>query len=328
MTKQTIVGKQKQSIPSRLVHSEVFGLLVALIAMILMFSLINHNYFSVRNLRTVLTGASLIGLICVGESLLLIGGGMDLSPGSTAAFAGIISALLLKAGLPFPVVMVAIVLLGAFIGMFNAFFITKLKINAFIATLATQSIVRGLCYILSGGESLLITDTAFLSMGTFKIIGDITFPIFFMLLMFVVFYIVMTRTRFGRNVYTVGGNPVAARLAGISTTKVTFSLFIIMGVLASVGGAILASRMNTGQPQACIGLEFDGITAAILGGVAMSGGVGMLTGSFVGLLILQGFNTGLTFVNVQSFWQYVARGGLMLLALSFDYMRSQKRRKA
>ncbi len=322
------MDKRKQSIPARLVHSEVFGLLVALIAMVVLFSSINPNYFTVRNLRTVLTGASLIGLVCVGESLLLIGGYMDLSPGSTAAFAGIIAAMLLKAGLPFLLVMVAIVLLGAFIGIFNAFFITKLKINAFIATLATQSIVRGFCYILSGGESLLITNPAFLKMGTLNVFWDIPFPIFFMVMVFIVFYIVMTRTRFGRNVYTVGGNPVAARLTGISTTRVTFALFIIMGVLAAVGGAILAARMNTGQPQACIGLEFDGITAAILGGVAMSGGVGMLTGSFVGLLILQGFSTGLTIVNVQSFWQYVAKGGLMLLALSFDYLRSQQRRRA
>ena len=322
------MDKRKQSILARLIHSEVFGLLVALVAMVIMFSSLNRNYFSVRNLRTVLTGASLIGLICVGESLLLMGGRMDLSPGSTAAFAGIVAALLLKAGLPFAAVMVLVVLLGAFIGVFNAFFITMLKINAFIATLATQSIVRGFCYILSGGESLLITDPSFLKMGTLSVIGDISFPIFFMVLMFIVFYIVMTRTRFGRNVYTVGGNPVAARLAGISTTRVTYSLFIIMGVLAALGGAILAARMNTGQPQACQGLEFDGITAAILGGVAMSGGVGSLGGSFVGLLILQGFNTGLTIVNVQSFWQYVARGGLMLLALSFDFLRSQKRRKA
>ena len=322
------MDRKKQSIPARLIHSEVFGLLVALVAMVILFSSLNRNYFSVRNLRTVLTGASLIGLICVGESLLLIGGRMDLSPGSTAAFAGIVAALLLRAGLSFEVVMLMVILLGAFIGVFNAFFITALKINAFIATLATQSIVRGLCYILSGGESLLITDAPFLKMGTLSVIGDISFPIFFMILVFVVFYVVMTRTRFGRNVYTVGGNPVAARLAGISTTRVTYSLFIIMGVLAAVGGAILAARMNTGQPQACQGLEFDGITAAILGGVAMSGGVGSLGGSFVGLLILQGFNTGLTIVNVQSFWQYVARGGLMLLALSFDYLRSQKRRQA
>ena len=322
------MNKAKKNIFSQFIHSETFGLLVALVAMVVLFSSLNKNYFSVRNLRTVLTGASLIGLICVGESLLLIGGFMDLSPGSTAAFAGIVAAMLLKAGLPFGTVMVATVLLGVFIGSFNAFFITRLKINAFIATLATQSIVRGFGYILSGGESLLITDASFLKMGTMNVFGWIPFPIFFMVLIFIVFFVIMTRTRFGRNIYTVGGNAVAARLAGISTTKVTYSLFIIMSVLASVGGVILAARMNTGQPQACVGLEFDGITAAILGGVAMSGGVGSLVGSFVGLLILQGFNTGLTIVNVQSFWQYVARGGLMLLALSFDYLRLQRRRKA
>ena len=118
---------------------------------------------------------------------------------------------------------------------------------------------------------------------------------------------------------------MAARLAGISTKATAYALFINMSVLASLGGAILASRMNTGQPQACVGLEFDGITAAILGGVAMSGGKGSLLGAFIGLLILQGFNTGLTIVNVQSFWQYVAKGALLLLALSFDYFRSKRR---
>lgn len=317
---------KNRSFIGKIVHSEVFGLLIALLAMVIMFSLINKNYFSVRNLRTILTGASLTGLICVGESMLLIGGLMDLSPGSTAAFSGVVAAILLRAGTPFPLVVVAVILLGALIGTFNAFFITKLKISAFIVTLASQSIIRGFCYIISGGESILITNKAFLNMGTGNI-GFIPFPIFFMVLIFVIAYIVMTKTRFGRNVYTVGGNPVAARLAGISTTRTTFSLFIIMGILAAVGGMILASRMNTGQPQACIGLEFEGITAAILGGIAMSGGLGSLVGAFVGLLILQGFNTGLTIVNVQSFWQYVARGGLMLLALSFDYIRSKRRTK-
>ena len=150
------MDKRKQSIPMRLIHSEIFGLLIALVAMIIMFSSINKNYFSIRNLRTVLTGASLIGLICVGESLLLIGGRMDLSPGSTAAFAGIVAALLLREGMHMATVMALVVVLGTLIGVFNAFFITALKINAFIATLATQSIVRGFGYILSGGESLRV----------------------------------------------------------------------------------------------------------------------------------------------------------------------------
>lgn len=305
--------------------SENFGLIVALVAMIVMFSAINENYFSDRNFRNILTAASLTGLIAVGESMLLIGGLLDLSPGSTAAFSGVVAAMLLAAGVPTPITILCVILVGVFIGAFNAFFTTQLKISPFIVTFAAQSIIRGFCYIISGGESILITDSSFLSLGTMNVLG-VPFPVLFMLLIFIIFYIVLTRTNFGRNVYIVGGNNVAARLAGISTKATTYILFIIMGVLAASGGTILAARMNTGQPQACTGLEFDGITAAILGGVAMSGGFGSLVGTFLGLLILQGFNNGLILLNVQSFWQMVAKGGLLLLALSFDYFRSKSRK--
>lgn len=305
----------------RIVFSDNFGLIVALIVIVALFSLINKNYFSLRNLRGVFTSGALSGLIAVGEALLLIAGLMDLSPGSTAALSGVVAAIMLRAGLSVGVTLLALLVLGAFIGVFNAFFVTELKISPFIVTLAAQEIIRGFCYIISNGESILISNPFFLSLGTAKLLG-IPFPIFFMVLIFIIFYIVLTRMRFGRNVYTVGGNPVGARLAGISTKGTTYALFVIMSVLASLGGAILAARMNTGQPQACQGLEFDGITAAILGGVAMSGGFGSLSGTFIGLLILQSFNVGLTIVNVQSFWQYVAKGALLLLALSFDYFRS------
>ncbi len=305
-------------------HLDSVGLIFALIVVVALFSFINPNYFTWRNLRNVFMAASLTGLICVGEAMLLIGGMMDLSPGSTAAFAGVAAALLLRRGMPVGAVLLVVIVLGVVVGLFNSFFINQLKISAFIVTLAAQSIIRGFCYIVSGGESILITDSFFLSLGTRTILG-IPFPILFMVLVFIGFYVILTKTRFGRNIYSVGGNATASRLAGISTKATTCALFVIMSVLASVGGAILAARMNTGQPQACSGLEFDGITAAILGGVAMSGGQGSLLGAFFGLLILQGFNTGLTIVNVQSFWQYVAKGGLLLLALSFDYLRSKKR---
>lgn len=325
-TNTSAVKIGKPNLIRRIFSSDRFGLFIALIFIIAMFSLINKNYFSAKNLLNVLMSGSLSGLVCIGESLLLIGGLMDLSPGSIAAFSGVMAAMLLAAGLPFWLVILMVVLFGVVVGCFNAFFVTQLKINAFIVTLATQSIVRGFCYIISNkGESTLIRDKTFLSMGTTDLFGIIPFPIFFMVLMFIVFYIVLTKTRFGRNVYTVGGNPIAARLVGISTKKTTYMLFIIMGVLGALGGAILAARMNTGQPQACQGLEFSGITAAILGGIAMSGGKGSLAGSFIGLLILQSFNTGLTVINVQSFWQYVANGSLLLVALSFDFLRSRKK---
>lgn len=329
----TDINKKRSSILSlklkQMTKSDSIGLIIALFAIMLFFSTMNKNYFTDRNLINILTSASLTGLICVGEAMLLIGGYMDLSPGATAAFAGVAGATLMKAGFSAPVTILIVISVGVLIGCCNAFFITQLKINAFIATLGMQSIIRGFAFIISNGEGVLITNSFFLKMGTFRIFGSrfLTFPTFLMLLVFIVFSIVLKKTRFGREIYIVGGNPTAARLSGISIKKTTYKLFIIMSVLASIGGMVLAARMNTGQPQACVGLEFDGITAAILGGIALSGGIGSIFGAFIGLFILQGFNNGLIMLNVQSFWQNVAKGVLLLLALSFDYLRSRKRTK-
>ena len=313
-----------------ILRSESISLVLAFVVIVAVFSILNKNYFTSRNLISVLTSASLTGLITVGEALLLIGNHMDLSVGSTAAFSGVMAALLLQQGLPAGVTILTVVAAGEVLGAVIAFCVTQLKMSSFIATVAMQSIMRGFAFIISNGEGVLITNSTFLKMGNFKFFGlsFLTFPIFFMLLVFVLFGIILKRTRFGREIYIVGGNPVAARLAGISIKFTTYMLFIIMNVLTAIGGMILAARMNTGQPQACVGLEFDGITAAILGGVSNQGGVGSIFGAFLGLAILQGFNNGLIMLNVQSFWQNVAKGALLLLALTFDYIRQKNRQKA
>lgn len=329
------MNNRKESFASRLADSfkrfsksESLTLLIAFIIMVAVFSFSNKNYFTARNLVNVLISASLTGLVCIGESMLLIGGMMDLSAGATAAFSGVAAGLLLQAGVPMPVTFIIVLLCGALIGCCNSFFITKLKINAFIVTLALQSVIRGFGYIISDGKGIMVADPTFLKMGTAKLFNSslLSFPILMLLLFFVIFNIVLTKTRFGREIYIVGDNPNAARLAGISIERTTSKLFIIMGMLSAFGGMILAARMNAAQPQACNNLEFDGITAAILGGIAMSGGYGTLGGAFIGLFILQGFNNGLIMMNVQSFWQNVAKGVLLLLALSFDYIRSVRRR--
>jgi len=330
MTKQnSSAARVNGFVLEKIVKADSFGLVIALFVIIGFFSSLNPNYFSDRNFVNILTAASLTGLICVGESMLIIGGYLDLSAGSMAAFAGIASSLLMRAGTSAPVTILTVILVGVLVGCVNAFFITQLRINAFITTLAMQSILRGFAYIISNGEGVLITNQAFLRLGTYRFFGlrYLSLPIVFMLLVFLIFGIVMNKMRFGREVYVVGGNSAAARLAGISTKATAYKLFIIMGVLASAGGMILAARMNTGQPQACIGLEFDGITAAILGGVALSGGIGSIFSSFIGLFILQCFNNGLVMLNVQQFWQNVAKGSLLLVALSFDYLRSRKKIK-
>ena len=151
-------------------------------------------------------------------------------------------------------------------------------------------------------------------------------PVIVFIVLFIVFAIVLSNTRFGRNVYMVGGNAVAARLAGINAQKLRAKLYMMTSAFAALGGCLMAARMSSGQPTSSIGLEFDAVTAVVLGGVAMAGGVGTLGGALIGLLIMQGFNNGLMMLNVPSFWQTVSRGLLLVAALSFDYVRNLKRK--
>ncbi|MGL5854513.1 MAG: ABC transporter permease [Cetobacterium sp.] len=306
--------------------NEKLGLIIALFIMILIFGKMNENYISNINFINILVGASLTGLIAVGESYLIIGGLVDLSPGSTVAFTSILSAYLLSKGFNFYFTVIIVLFSGVLIGLFNSFFINKVKLEPFIATLASMSIVRGLAFITSDGKPIFIKDSLFIALGKNRLFG-IPLSVVILLIVFIIFIVILNKTVFGRNIYIIGGNKKAARLAGINPQQMVSQLYIIIGFLSALGGILLASRMRSGQPAAGVGLEFDAITAAVLGGVAFSGGVGTLTGVFLGLMILQGFNSGLIMLNVPSFWQYIARGMLLLIALSFDYIRNKQREK-
>ncbi|MEQ6358785.1 ABC transporter permease [Thermoanaerobacter thermohydrosulfuricus] len=308
------------------IPTDSFGLIIALIVIVTIFSLLNPNYFTMVNLRNILVAASVTGLVAIAETYLIIGLLIDLSVGSVVAFASVFTALLLQRGYDFPLTIIIVLTSGILVGLVNAAAINKVKLEPFIATLATMSIIRGLAYIISDGLPIYIMDNAVLTFGNGTIVG-IPIAVLILVLAFIVFGIVLAQTRFGRNIYIIGGNREAARLAGLNPERMTIILYIISGVLSSLGGIILAARMNSGQPAAAVGLEFDAITAAVLGGTAFSGGVGSIFGTVLGLFILQGFNTGLIMVNVPVFWQYVARGLLLLTALTIDYIRKVNREK-
>ena len=301
-------------------------LLIALIGVFILFTILNKNFLSITNVVNILVAASLVGMVAIGHTYLIIAKQNDLSPGSLAALSGVVVALLLQAGLPIPVAILITLCVGAVVGLFNSWMVNFIKIEAFIATLVTQMIVRGAAYIICDGKPVSISNQAFNDIGKVRLIG-IPVSVWVMIICLVVFGFILAKTRFGRSVYAIGGSTEAARLAGLNPKRIITTCFIMIGVLTSLGGIIFAARMNAGQPAANVNLEFDAITAVVLGGVSFAGGVGDMGGTVLGILLIQSFNTGLTMVNVSSFWQYVARGALLLFALTSDFIRKQRREK-
>ena len=302
-------------------------LIIALVAVIVVFTILNPNYFSSTNFTNILTAAALVGLVAVGHTYLIIELQNDLCPGSLCAFIGVLSTIMvtnwgLSIWIALPLCMIA----GGLVGAFNAFMVNKIHLEAFIATLVTQAIVRGFAYIICDGKPVAVADQAFIWLGKARVLG-LPVSVWIMIVAFIIFGFILAKTRFGRSVYAVGGNQQAARLAGLNPQRIFTISFIMMGVMCALGGVIYVARMQSGQPSANVNLEFDAITAVVLGGVSFSGGVGNMFGTVLGVLLIQSFNTGLTMMGVSSFWQYVARGVLLLAALTIDYVRKTNSEK-
>jgi ribose transport system permease protein len=319
----------KAGIAKRIVNGigeDKLVLSAAIVVVFVLFTSLNRNFLSMQNMINLLVAASLVGMVAVGHTYLIIAGQNDLSPGSLAAFSGVLVALLLNWGMPLPVAIPLTLCSGVVVGLFNAWMVNKIKLEAFIATLVTQAIVRGFAYIICNGKPVAISNKSFILLGKLRVL-NIPLAVWCMILSFVIFGFILSKTKFGRSIYAIGGSTEAARLAGLNPQRMNTLCFIIIGLLTSLGGIIFSARMNSGQPSANINLEFDAITAVILGGVSFLGGVGSMGGTVLGVILIQAFNTGLIMVNVPSFWQYVARGALLLFALASDYIRKERREK-
>lgn len=315
--------KEKKGIK---ISGDKLTMLVAIVVVFALFTGLNRNFLSMANIVNILVAASLVGLVAIGHTYLIIAAQNDLSPGSLAAFSGVLAALLAELHVPLVGVIVITIISGALVGVFNAFMVNKIRLDPFIATLVTQSVIRGFAYIICGGKPVSISNKAFLEIGKARALG-LPVSVWIMIICIIIFGLILAKTKFGRSIYAIGGNKTAARLAGLNPERIILICFIMMGILCAIGGIIFSSRMNSGQPAANVNLEFDAITAVILGGVSFAGGVGNMGGTILGIILIQSFNTGLTMVNVPSFWQYVAKGALLLFALTTDYIRKQRREK-
>lgn len=305
-------------------------LILALICVTGVFSILNANYLTYTNLINILVSSTNIGLTAIGITFLIMTGGNDLSAGSVAAFAGVFVAWALKeTNLPWPVLCVAAVGIAAIAGLLNALMVTKLNIVPFIATLASQSVWRGFAYLICDGKPVSVADKGFMEFGKGRLGGDsgIPYAVVLMLVLFIIFAYILSKTKFGRSIFAIGGNAEAARLAGINANRIKTICYIMTSMFAALAGIILAARMNSGQPAANPNLHFDAITAANLGGVSMVGGIGSIPSVLLGVLLVQAFNSGLNMVGVSSYWQYVARGMLLFTSLAIDFYRQRARLK-
>lgn len=296
------------------------GPLLGLLLLAIALTLLSDRFFTVNNLLNVARQISINAIISVGMTLVILTGGIDLSVGSIVALTGSVTAGLLVGGYPIlPAIFIGMAV-GAFLGLCNGLLITRAGIPPFIATLGTMTVARGLTLVYTDGRPITGMEEAFRFLGGGYIAG-IPVPVVIMLLLFAVAYVMLKKTRLGRYIYAIGGNEEAARLSGINTKKIVLSVYVLGGLLAGISGIIMASRLNSAQPTAGVSFELDAIAAVVLGGTSLSGGVGTIGGTLIGAFIIGVLDNGLNLLNVSSFYQQIAKGLVILLAVFLDKKR-------
>jgi ribose/xylose/arabinose/galactoside ABC-type transport system permease subunit len=301
-----------------------FGIAFALILEIALFSFLSPYFFTSENILNVSLQVSITAIIAVGMTFVILTSGIDLSVGALVAFTGVVATSILKFNLPFsvlfPLAVAAGIIVGMLSGAFAGVFITRFNITPFIVTLALMTIWRGASYMYTDGRPVWGLPDQFSFLGNGRFLA-VPLPTIFMVLIYSIAYIVLNRTKFGRYVYAVGGNKEAARLAGIDTDRVLMKVYMICGALASLSGILLASRMNSGQPNAGLMYELDVIAAVVVGGTSLFGGRGSVIGTFLGAMLIGILRNGLNLLNVNSYVQQVVVGVVILLAVLLDNVR-------
>lgn len=309
-------------------HLARFQSLIALFALCLVISLLSDKFLTADNAWNVLRQISVNICISTGMTLVVLTAGIDLSVGSVLALCGAITAGLLKNGIELPSQnlyvgftlfgsIMAGLLIGALLGLFNGWVITRFRVPAFVATLAMLTVARGFTMLWTGGFPISGLGSRFAYFGTGWLIG-IPVPVWISALVVLLAVVLTNKTRLGRYIYAIGGNENAARLSGIRVNRVKLAVYTIASGLAAVGGLIVTSRLDSAQPNAGISYELDSIAAVVIGGTSLSGGRGSIWGTVLGAVIIGVLNNGLVLLNVSPFWQQVIKGAVILLAVIVD----------
>jgi ribose transport system permease protein len=316
-------SSQTQSLGSRFRSSalrEGAGLVVMYIIILVAMSLLSPYFLTTRNFINLLLASSVMGIIAMFTTMLMVGGGLDLSVGSTVALVGVIlshSQYSLGIGGAVAVGLIAAVI----IGLVNGFLVTRVGINPLITTLGMFSVVRGLAFVFSGGLTEPMFDAVFGKLGR-GFIGGIPVPVIVLIIVTIACVIIMKRTQYGRAMYSIGGNEKASFLAGLRVKRYQMWAYVLSALSAGVAGVLLTSQLGAGAPQAATGLEITVIAAVILGGTSLAGGKGTIVGTIIGVLILGTLTNGMILLGVSSYYQQIAQGAVLLLAVGLDQIRT------
>lgn len=299
-----------------------YGIYIAFAFLCLALALASPTFGTPDNLLNIALQSSINALLAFGMTFVILTAGIDLSVGSLAALAGALAGGMMVGGAAWPVAALVGLAGGTILGLANGVAVTTFRIPPFIATLAMLSIGRGLTQLYTGGRPFSGLDPTFNQLGQGSI-GPIPVPVLIMLITVGISWVVLRHTVIGRNVYAVGSNPEAARLAGVRVTRVLLFVYTIAGFLAALGGLVLTARLSSAQPTAGVGFELDAIAAVVVGGTSLSGGQGSILRTLIGALIIGVLNNGLNILNVDPFIQPIVKGAVILFAVGLDQLKTR-----
>ena len=301
---------------------QTYMLIFIVIGLGVILSFISSNFLTVTNLLNVVRQIAVNGILAIGMTIVCLTGGIDLSVGSIVAFSGIIAAGLLRdTSYPIIVVVLAAIAVGAVCGLYNGYFVAYWNAAPFVVTLSMMTIARGMTYVYSDGRPISNLRTEFLTIGKGSIAG-IPIPTLILAVVFILGSIMLTKLKFGRYVYAVGGNENAAMVSGINVKRIKMMVYVLSGIACGIAAIILTARVSAGLPQAGESYELDAIAATVIGGTSLSGGRGRLWGTIVGAILLGIVNNGLDLLNVSSFYQQIVKGLIILGAILIDSKRN------
>jgi ribose transport system permease protein len=320
------VKNSKNSISAIMGRYEQIPLILALIAICVFLSFNSDVFFTFDNIMNVLRQSSIVLIAALGMTVALLAGQVDLSIGSLLAVVGIVTVSVYNMFDSVALAIIAAIAVGVIVGVLNGLLVTRTKINALIATLGMMSILRGIGYLSTNAQAVQTKGDTLKLIGT-GYIGIVPVPVIIAGVMLIVFYYLLNHTTFGRYVYAVGGNEKAALSSGLPVARIQIWVFVIVAVTAALAGLIMTGRLNSFQPTIGAGFELNVIAAVILGGTRLTGGEGSISGTLLGVLILGVLTNGLVLMDVNSFWQEVVRGSVIILAVIFDEYRKRSNDK-